>query len=114
MIKYKKREQQIKNDPVAIANVMYGETYNAKAISNIIEKEVGIPAIRTMSVLAALSEVVAKTVTDGGIVSLDGIGNLKPYVTFSGGHPVISRIAFTPSLELKAQMKTASFEEVEE
>lgn len=112
MIRYKKREQQVKGNAVSIANVLYGETYNTKALSQLVEKEVGIPAIRTMSVLTALSEVIGKIVTDGGIVSIDGLGNLKGFITFSDDQPTLSRIAFTPSLELKSLMKESSPKEV--
>lgn len=114
-MKYKKREQVLKAGvAVTIAHVAVGKTHNIKDLSAIIEKEVGIPSIRSMSVLTAMSELIAKLLMDGDAVNIDGLGNLKASVTFEDGKPAVTRMLFAPSKELKEAMKVACLEEAQD
>ena len=78
MIKYKKTVRGNFGHPSIDVRPVQGKTVSSKEIAMEIEKTVGIPAIRTMSVLNAFVEMAYNHLEDGEPVLLDGLGTLKP------------------------------------
>lgn len=115
MIKYKKtsRTDCLTGD-FEVAKLVIKDSISTKEIAMKIEKEIGIPSIRSMSVLDAAAEIIKRMIVEGNTVSLSGLGIFKASLTVENGNPVIKKVLFTPSVELRKDLKTASFEEVKE
>ena len=109
MIKYKK----ITNGAINVqARQLSGGRCTGKDIAGIIEKEIGIPAIRTMSVLNALSEVIARQLAEGNNIHIDGLGILKVGISMENGKAVAKRLCLTPSSEIKNVLSAIQFKEI--
>lgn len=115
MIKYKKtfRTDALTGD-FKLAKLVIKESISTKEIAMKIEKEIGIPSIRSMSVLDAAAEIIRGLILDGNTVNLSGLGIFKAGLTVENGHPEVKKVLFTPSVELRKELKTASFEEIKE
>lgn len=114
MIKYKKTTRVSSTGDFIAGSVFRDGICRTKEISTLIEKEVGIPTVRNMSALNAATEIIRRLLMNGESVTMDGLGNFKASITFSGETPVVSRIVFTPCTELRKEMKEALFVEITE
>lgn len=114
MIKYRKREQELKNGKVDLATVDYQNTYNARDLSRMIEKEANFPAIQGLCIMTAMAEIIPRLLMDGNVISLEGIGTFRASVSFENEKPVVNKIVFTSSTAIKSAMKVAEFEEIKE
>lgn len=115
MIQYKKTSK--KNSPVGdfeMAQLVIKDTISIKDIALKIEKEVGIPSIRSMSVLTAMVEMVGGMIAEGNTVNLEGLGFLKAGLSMEDGKPTIKRVVFTPSVQLKKSLKEVTFKEIKD
>ncbi|WP_099465872.1 HU family DNA-binding protein [Parabacteroides provencensis] len=111
MIKYKK----ITTSAIAtqVRKVSNGSC-TTKEIAVLMEKQIGIPSIRTMSVLNAFSEIVTSQLLEGKSIHVDGLGILNLSISFSDGKVVAKRLTITPSSELRKQLPTIEFKEITE
>lgn len=113
MIKYKKVERnnaQIQGCCVAVAQL--GEAVGARELAQQIEEEVGIPAIRTMSVLAAFSEALVRNIEEGRPVYLEGVGTVRPALGLDGGVPSVKKLTVSAVNTLKERLKKIVLQEV--
>ena len=102
MIKYKKIQMPSKGIE---ARPLQGKTVSTKDIAQEIEKTIGIPAIRTMSVLAAFVETAYNHLEDGEPVSIEGFGTLKTGLSLENGQAVARKINLTASVQMKERLK---------
>lgn len=86
---------------------------NNKDIARIIETQIGIPAIRTMSVLNALAEVIAQLLADGCSIQIDGLGIIKVGIGLEDQKAIVKRLILTPSTDIKQLLQNIQFEEVD-
>lgn len=94
-------------------NIVPGETISDKEIASEIEAGLGIPAIRTMSVLEAVGGLIAKKLTEGCTVNLKSMGHIRPSLALNeSGEPEIKKVIFQPNSKLKGRFTQAEFEEV--
>lgn len=115
MIKYKKtsRTDHLTGN-IELATLVSKESVSTKEIAVKIEKEIGIPSIRSMSVLDAAAEIIRCMIVEGNTVNLSGLGSLKAGLTIENGKPLVKKVLFTPSGELRKELKNVSFEQVKE
>ncbi len=117
MIKYKnilKTANPINNKSGNQAQIVTSGMCNNKDIAQEMEKVLGIPAIRTMSVLDAASQIITQMLLDGKVINLEGLGFLKANLSFEDGKPVAKKMQFQVSKQLREALDTATFEEVTE
>lgn len=115
MIQYKKIERnnaQVQGSCMATA--LLGEVVGARELAQQIEEEVGIPAIRTMSVLAAFSEALVRNIEEGRPVYLEGIGTVRPALGLEGGVPSVKKLTVSAINVLKERLKKIELQEVKE
>ncbi len=103
MIKYKKIQMPTKGIE---ARPLQGKTVSTKDIAQEIEKTIGIPAIRTMGVLAAFVETAYKHLENGEPVSIDGFGTLKTGLSLENGQAVARKINLVASVQMKERLKS--------
>lgn len=108
-IKIQKRKGVIGKE-ADFATICDVQTTSQKEICQAIEKEVGIPMIRSMSVLDAFATMVSRNLTAGNTVEIDGIGRIRVSVTVKDNKPSLSRLIILPSKTLKAELDSAIFE----
>ncbi len=104
MIKYKKTVRGNFGHPSIDVRPVQGKTVSSKEIALEIEKTVGIPAIRTMSVLNAFVEMAYNHLEDGEPVLLDGLGTLKPGLSLEGETVVAKKINLIASTQMKERL----------
>ncbi len=102
MIKYKKIQKLTKGIEV---RPIQGKTVSTKDVAQEIEKTIGIPAIRTMSVLAAFVEMAYNHLEKGEPVSIDGFGTLKTGLSLEDGKAVARKINLVASVQMKERLK---------
>ena len=116
MIQYKKIErnnaQQAQGNCMAIA--VLGEVVSARELAQQVEKEVGIPAIRTMSVLAAFSEALVRNIEEGRPVYLEGIGTIRPALAFENGAPMVKKLMVSATSALKDRLRCIVLQETDD
>ena len=111
MIRYKKNvlpTQGIEARPIL------GKTASTKEIAQEIEKTVGIPAIRTMSVLDAVVEMAYKHMEEGEPVSLEGFGTFKPGLSVENGKVIAKKVNLIASTSMKERLRTFPTDEIKE
>lgn len=91
------------------ASICDAKTVSLKDISREIEEQVGIPMIRSMSVLDAFATIVRKHIADGNTVDMEGLVRLRPSVTVKDGKPALSRIICSPVKVFKTEMEEIDF-----
>lgn len=106
MIKYKKNAKENSNYNGIEARPILGKTISTKEIAVEIEKTVGIPAIRTMSVLNAFVETAYCHLEDGEPVYLDGFGTFKPGLSVENGEVVAKKINMISSVQMKERLRS--------
>ena len=104
MIKYKKTVRGNFGHPSIDVRPVQGKTVSSKEIALEIERTVGIPAIRTMSVLSAFVEMAYNHLEDGEPVLLDGLGTLKPGLSLEGETVVAKKINLIASTTMKERL----------
>lgn len=109
MIKYRKIELPTRK-PGAL--LLQGRTISTKEIAKEIEDTIGIPMIRTMSVLNAFVETVYGHLEEGEPVALEGFGTFKPGLATEGGKTLVKKVNLFPSVRMKERL--AGFRTVEE
>lgn len=109
-IKIQKRESLIAGKESEFASVCDAKTISQKDIALQIENEVGIPAIRSMSVFEAFATIVRKNIAEGNIVEIDGIGRIRVSVTIKENKPVIGKLLIAPNKLLKGDLTNVNFE----
>ena len=117
MIKYKnilKTANPINNKSGNQAQIVTSGMCNNKDIAQEMEKVLGIPASRTMSVLDEASQIITQMLLDGKVINLEGLGFLKANLSFEDGRPVAKKMQFQVSNQLREALDTATFEEVTE
>lgn len=92
------------------ASVNNAQSITHKDIAREVEEQVGIPMIRTMSVLEAFSTIVRRHIAAGNTIEIEGVGRIRVSVTIKSDKPVIGKILFTPNKLLKADLDTVNFE----
>ena len=102
MIKYRKLKAVNGARPVP------RETLTTKEIAREMERETGIPAIRTMCVIEAYAELVVRHLREGDHVVFADLGTFKTCVGMEGGEMVVKRVSLFPSSKAKGM-----FEDVE-
>lgn len=107
-IKVKKR-QGLSGD-AEFASVSDAKTITQKDIAREIEDSVGIPAIRSMSVLEAFAELARKNIAAGNVVEIEGIGRIRISVTMKDGNPSVNKLIVTPGKALKSDLNNINFE----
>lgn len=115
MIKYKKISKN--NCPFNQkggnqAQIVTSGTFTTKDISLEIEKLLGIPAIRSMSVFSAACQIITQKIMDGMVINIEELGFLKAHLAFEDKKPVAKKVLFLANKKLRETLKTASFEEV--
>ena len=95
---------------VDFASVSNAQSVTQKDIAREIEETVGIPMIRSMSVLEAFATIVRKNIAEGNIVEIEGIGRVRVSVTVKDGTPVLNKLILLPSKTLKAELDKVSVE----
>lgn len=115
MIKYKKIERNngISQNGSMVVPVL-GEAVDAREMARMIEETVGIPAIRTMSVLAAFSEALVRCIEEGRPVCVDGIGTVRPALTIEDGEIVVKKLTVSGSPVMKNLLRKIELQEVTE
>ncbi|MFR1274611.1 MAG: HU family DNA-binding protein [Parabacteroides merdae] len=88
MIKYKRIQMPSKGIE---ARPIQGKQVSTKEIATEIEKVIGIPAIRTMSVLSAFVEMAYNHFENGEPVVLEGFGTFKTGLAIDGGKVVAKK-----------------------
>lgn len=97
------------------ARPLQGKTISTKEIAQEIEKVVGIPAIRSMSVLNAFVEIAYNHLENGEPVVLEGFGTFKTRLALEGDTVVANKINLTASTQMKEKLKGfLSIEEIAE
>lgn len=117
MIKYKnilKTANPINNKSGNQAQIVTSGMCNNKDIAQEMEKVLGIPAIRTMSVLDAASQIITQMLLDGKVINLEGLGFLKANLSLKMAGQSLKRMQFQVSKQLREALDTATFEEVTE
>lgn len=109
MIKYKKIQLPSKGSG---ALLLQGRTISTKEVAREIEDTIGIPMIRTMSVLSAFVETVYGHLEEGEPVALEGLGTFKPGLATEGGKTIVKKVNLFPSVRMKERL--AGFRTVEE
>lgn len=109
-IKIQKKKATAFGNETNIAVLSAAETVSLKDICKEIEDQVGIPMIRSMSVLDAFSTVVRRELIAGNTVDIDGLVRLRPSVTVTDSVPSFSRIVCAAKKAMKEEMATATFE----
>lgn len=104
MIKYKKTVRGNFGHASVDVRPVQGKTFSTKEIALEIEKTVGIPAIRTMSVVNAFIEMAYNHLEDGEPVQLDGLGTLKPGLSLEGETVVAKKINLIASSQMKERL----------
>lgn len=105
MIKYKKIAKESPKYNGIEARPIQGKTISTKEIAIEIEKTIGIPAIRTMSVLNAFVEMAYNHLEDGEPVVVDGFGTFKPGLSVEDGEVVAKKINLISSTQMKERLK---------
>lgn len=108
MIKYKKFPMPTKGFE---ARPVQGQTLSTKEIAAEIEKTVGIPMIRTMSVLNAFVETLYHHMGNGNQVVLDDFGTFKPGLSLEAGKAVVKKVNLIASVQMKERLKSIPTEE---
>lgn len=90
------------------------ETMSNRAIAAMIEQEVGIPSIRTMSVLSAYFSMVQKLLLNSCSVKIDEFGTLRTSLGEENNKPFIRKVTLLPDPSFKKEIKEAEFEEVQD
>ena len=108
MIKYKKVQMPTGGTE---ARPVQEKTYSTKEIAAEIEKAVGIPMIRTMSVLSAFIESLYQHMENGEPVVLDGFGTFRPGLAIEKGEAVVRKVNLSVSLQMKERLKEILTEE---
>jgi len=111
MIRYKKNVLPTKGIK---AHPMLGKTVSTKEIAQEIEKTVGIPMIRTMSVLSAFVEMAYKYMEEGEPVSLDGFGTFKPGLSVEGEKVIAKKVNLIASAAMKRRLRSFLTTEMED
>ena len=111
MIKYKKTERGNFGHPSIDVRPVQGKTVSIKEIALEIEKTVGIPAIRTMSVLNAFVEMAYSHLENGEPVLLDALGTLKPGLSLEGDTVVVKKINLIASMQMKERLNGFQLQE---
>lgn len=111
MIKYKKIQKRTNGME---ARPIQGKTVSTKDIAQEIEKTIGIPAIRTMSVLAAFVEMAYSHLENGEPVSVEGFGTLKTGLALEDGRVVARKINLIASSDMKERLKGIQAVEISE
>lgn len=88
-------------------------TVSTKQLAMLIEEKHGIPAIRVMDVMAALAEEIKTQARSGAIVSLDGIGSLRPKLAIEQGNVVVKGLSYLSTKAVKDALKQAQLVAVE-
>lgn len=96
------------------AQIVTSGTCTTKDIALEIEKLLGIPSIRSMSVLDAACQIIKQMIMDGKVVNLEELGFLKAHLAFEDDKPIAKKVLFLSNKKLRETLKTASFEEVVE
>lgn len=109
MIKYKKFPMPTGGTE---ARPVQEKTYSVKEIAAEIEKAVGIPMIRTMSVLSAFVESLYQHIGNGEPVSLEGFGTFKPGLSIEQGEAAVKKVNLIASVQMKERLKEILTEEV--
>jgi len=113
MIKYKRFSRKTNMGSGDQINIVPGNTITDKEIATEIESGLGIPAIRTMSVLEAVGGLIARKLADGCIINLKSMGHIRASLALNeSGEPEIKKVIFQPNSKLKGRFKLAKFEEV--
>lgn len=102
MIKYKRIQMPSKGIE---ARSIQGKQVSTKEIATEIEKVIGIPAIRTMSVLSAFVEMAYNHFENGEPVVLEGFGTFKTGLAIDGGKVVAKKINLTLSSQMREKLK---------
>lgn len=110
MIQYKKNVMPSKGIE---ARPMLGKTASTKEIAQEIEKTVGIPAIRTMSVLDAFVEMAYRHMENGEPVQLDGFGTFKPGLSVEGEKVIAKKVNLIASAAMKGRLRSFLTSEME-
>lgn len=115
MINYKKSSKSSLIGGGVMAQLSIKDTISLKDMAIRMEKEIGIPMIRSMSVLSAMTEMVRNTLVDGNAVNMEGLGILKVSLgAIENGNPIVKKIIFTPCVQLKKELKEAICQEIKE
>lgn len=117
MIKYKNIEKtanMIISKSSNQAQIVTSGTYTNKDIAQEIERIMGIPCIRTMSVLDAASQIIKQMLLEGKVINMEGLGFLKANLGFENGQPVVRKVQFQACKSLRDELKAATFEEVKD
>lgn len=111
MIKYKKNVLPTKGIE---ARPLLGKAASTKEIAQEIERTVGIPAIRTMSVIDAFVEMAYRHMENGEPVQLDGFGTFKPGLSVEEGKVIAKKVNLIASIAMKERLKAIPTSEIED
>lgn len=92
-----------------LATVVNAQTVSLKDISREIEEQVGIPMIRSMSVLDAFATIVTKHLKEGNNVEIDSLLRLRSSVTVKGSKPSVSKIICVAAKSLRTELDSIDF-----
>ena len=109
MIKYKKISGGIFGEQV---RKLSGGKTTYKDISQSIEKQIGIPVVRSLSVLSAFSEIVTEELQEGKSVYIEGIGVLSVGIGLENGKVTARKLTIIPSTEMRKRLQDIRIEEV--
>lgn len=102
MIKYKKIQRQFQNTEVRTSRK---EAVSTKDISLEIEREIGIPVIRCMSVLDAFVERVYKHLENGEPVTLEGLGTFSTKLMVEDGRVIAKKVRLVSPKQVRERLK---------
>ena len=113
MIKYKRLNRTTSLGKGHQALAILGSNITGKELAKEIEQSTGIPAIRSMSVLDAISSLIAKKITEGYNVNIEGLGHFRAGLVLNdSGDPEIKKVLFKPNNKMYARFTQAEFKEV--
>lgn len=114
MIKYRKIAKESVKCAGIEARPVQGRTISTKDIALEMEKTIGIPAIRTMSVLNAFVEVAYNHLEEGEPILLDGFGTFKPGLGMEDDRVIAKKINLIASKQMKERLAGFLTEETED
>ena len=108
MIRYKKYNI----NGAEFAHMSRNQQHNNKLVAKGIENKFGIPSIRTMSLLDAITDYIIDTILEGDSVTLKGLGHFHSSISLNDkGEPYLKKIVLIPDKECKQKLAQAKFEE---
>ena len=88
------------------------KTLSTTEIAREIERETGIPTIRTMCVIDAYAELVVRHLREGDHVSLDTLGTFKTSIGIEKGAMIVKRICLYPNPKSRRMFEDTELQEI--